>query len=35
MQETTNDFLKFRDVDNKKMEFHNYQKSNICKGCKY
>ena len=26
MQETTNDFLKFRDVDNKKMEFHNYKK---------
>lgn len=26
MQETTNDFLKFRDVDNKKMVFHNYKK---------
>lgn len=26
MQETTNDFLKLKDVDNKKMEFHNYKK---------
>lgn len=26
MHETANDFLKFRDVENKKMEFHNYIK---------